>query len=447
LDPYKVWLGIPDGPRPPHHYDLLGLHLYESEASVIRHAADERTRIVRPRCLKYREIGTNLLNQIAKARVCLTDDGRKSDYDAKLKERLTAVAEIEKGKATAHLVAKDVRLPEDLLATPRAASPQLQHTLTGHSGAVTAVAFGKYSRYLASAGRDGTVRIWDLHTGRSRCAKEDSDYVSTRLKLTIVQKTFTVPVTCVAYSPDGKLLASGCYDGKVKLWDAESAELRRVLAVDSLDSHRTPVTGIVFRGDAATLVSASPHNAVRVWNVSSGELFRRVANPAKSVVFSPDGRYLASSDGIWDFTEDKLLYAFDDQDDEIGHVTSLAYSPDGLTLASGSLQCGVRLWNVNQVGDELPLVLSSEIGRHDGTIHSAAFSPDGATLATAAADGCINLWSASTGALLTTLQGHHGPVQMVAFSPDGLTLASGGNDGTIKIWSPRQETSSLQSFS
>jgi WD40 repeat protein len=156
-----------------------------------------------------------------------------------------------------------------------------------------------------------------------------------------------------------------------------------------------------------------------------------------SVAFSPDGTTLASGSrdfaiGLWRVSTGRLLRFLTGH---TGYVNSVAFSPDGTTLASGSDDKTIRLWNV-ETGS-----LLRTLAGHSSYVYSVAFSPDGTTLASGANDSTIKLWNAATGSLLRTLTGHNSTVSFVAFSPDGTTLASGSADKTIRLWNV--ETGSL----
>ena len=172
---------------------------------------------------------------------------------------------------------------------------------------------------------------------------------------------------------------------------------------------------------APSLLPISPENASRVT-----QLARWGKGTVNEVAYSPDGRLLAvaSSLGVYLYDAETLEEVRFIECD--AWVASVAFSPDGATLASGSWDNTVRLWGV--ADGRLLRTLDT-----DG-VESVAFSPDGATLASGSVDGTVRLWRVADGRLLRTLEGHTTEVGSVAFSPDGATLASGSRDGTVRLW-------------
>eukprot|EP00873_Tetraselmis_striata_P000604 jgi/Tetstr1/420868/TSEL_011941.t1 len=154
------------------------------------------------------------------------------------------------------------------------------------------------------------------------------------------------------------------------------------------------------------------------------------SDSVNSVAFSPDGATVASGSGdttvrLWDAASGALTATLE------GHssiVHSVAFSPDGATVASGSYDTTVRLW------DAASGALTATLEGHWNAVFSVAFSPDGATVASGSYDTTVRLWDAASGALTATLEGHSDGVRSVAFSPDGATVASGSDDTTVRLW-------------
>ncbi len=254
-------------------------------------------------------------------------------------------------------------------------------------------------------------------------------------------------VTSVAISPDGKIIASGSLDTTIKLWDLASGKL-----LETITEHSGAVTCVTFSQDGQRLASSSanPDGTIKLWDVNTGKLTGTlkaddwIVLSVWSIAFSPDGKTLVSGHHadstvkIWDVTTQKLLHTLR------GHVWavhSVAFSLDGQTVASGSFDGNIKLWNVS-TGREiynLHALAHHPVGLlksffSDNIIYTVAFSPDGKTLASAGEKQPIKLWLLNNGNVKTVLKGHSQNIYTVAFSPDGKTLASGGADGIIRIW-------------
>ena len=300
-------------------------------------------------------------------------------------------------------------------------------TLTGHSlscwlrllfdvpGLVTSVAFSPDGRTLASGSNDRTIKLWDVQKQREIATLTGHSY----------------PVNSVAFSPDGRTLASGSNDKKIKLWDVRS---QREIA--TLTGHRWWVNSVAFSPDGRTLASGSEDKKIKLWDVQNRRQIATLTGHSRwvrSVAFSPDGRTFASGSDdrtikLWDVRSQGQIATLTGHSGWPNSVSSVAFSPDGRMLASGSADRTIKLWDVQSQR------LIATLTGHSSDVISVAFSPDGRTLASGSNDETIKLWDVRSQREIATLTGHSNHVCSVAFSPDGRTLASGGDDDTIKLW-------------
>ncbi len=306
---------------------------------------------------------------------------------------------------------------------------------SSQSWSVTCVRYSPDGRRLASASRDGSIRLWDAATGQA-------------IRLLGRHKHYALSL---AFQPRGHLLASGGDGGDILIWNTDTGALVR-----TLPKCRDSVYALAYSPDGEMLASGHGYppleevdhmrgrGVVRCWNAATGHLLRQLSGHTQSVtglVYSPDGQILASASGSalavpqTASRPGELILRKAATGEPVrtirghsGPLTCVAYHPDGTMIATSSWDRTIKLWDPS-TGD----LLRSLPGHLDWVLH-VEFSPDGRRLASGGADGAIKVWETAGNHELFTLRGHKQNVNCVTFSPDGRHLVSGSSDQTLKIW-------------
>jgi WD40 repeat protein len=291
------------------------------------------------------------------------------------------------------------------------ASSQQLLSCQGHLDRVWCVAFSPEGDMLASCSEDKTIKLWDTRTGR--CLQTLSGH--------------TECVRWVAFSPTGEFLASGSADRTVRLWSL-NGECHFVGG-----EHTASVWSVALSPDGRILASGSDDLTVKLWDVATGRCIKTLQGHAdwiRTVAISPDGTRLASGSvdsdlRLWDISTGQCIKTLPGHTNAVFCVNFLA---DGNTLVSGSFDRTIRLWNFDT--GECKRILSG----HVNSVYGVVCDRQGTLLASVSIGCAVKLWSATSGACIRTLQGRLNWISSVAFSFDGKKIASGSEDRVLRLW-------------
>lgn len=309
---------------------------------------------------------------------------------------------------------------------------RLLRTYYGHTGRVYAVSYSMDGSYLASASRDGTVKIWDA-SGQNRQALHSFEMGT---------GPDSYGATNVAFSPDGKTLAAINANSEIILWDVKTwQETQRKTA-----AHTGTIWGLAFSPDGSQILTGGSDGLVKLWNtadLTEIHVFSEHRDGVEAVAFSPDGAYVASAslDGtakVWQLSDYGKAASFTLPSRIISNpprMTGISFSLDSQRLISAATDGNLYVWNIAADSQVM------RIGGHDDWVYGLTVRTGSDTdaldgeIISAGADRSIRIWGGRYGRAKLELRGHTDQVYAVSLNPqdDGL-LASASADGTVRLW-------------
>ncbi len=338
-----------------------------------------------------------------------------------------------------------------LLATRE--SPSLMRDLIGHSASVTACVVTPDGRHLISASEDGSLKVWDLESGRALATLEGHSYGVTACAMTpdgqrvisasedetlkvwdlksartlVTLQGHSGPVFACAVTPDGRCVVSASEDNTLKVWDLESG---RTLA--TLEGHAGSVTACAVTTDGHCVVSASEDRTLKVWDLTSRPLatLQGHSDAVRACAVTPDGWHVVSASEdrtlkVWDLTSGRTLTTLQGH---TTHVNACAVTPDGHSVVSASDDRTLKVWNLES-GHTL-----ATLQGHSNIVRACAVTPNGRRVVSASDDRTLKVWDLEPGRTLTIPQGHSDIVRACAVTPDGSRVVSASDDNTLKVW-------------
>ena len=307
------------------------------------------------------------------------------------------------------------------------APANMRFSCSGHTSRITAVAWSPDGKHLASASYDKSARIWDSTNGYRE----------------IVYRGHVDRVQAVAWSPDGKRVASASSDRTVQIWDAITGR-----SLFTYHGHGLPVMALAWSPDGTRIASGGDDKTVQIWDADNGTLIythRGHSGRVQTIAWSPDGTRIASGGDdktvqVWMLVKpkssffSKLLSATHSSSTYRGHtakVYALAWAPGGQRIASVSADKTLQVWDA--LGSKKYFIYRS----NGASLNTITWSPDGRFIAAGGNDKMAHIWDALTRQGVYTYHGHTNYVTSLAWSPDGKLLASASVDRTIQVWEKR----------
>ncbi len=307
---------------------------------------------------------------------------------------------------------------------------------------VTSIAFSPDGRSFVSSSIDYAVLVWDARSGEQIARLVDKD-----------EEILFDAVNSVAFSPDGLCIASGSSDAKVQIFDAKSGIL-----IKTFEGHTDEVDSVTFSPDGKRIASGSRDNTVRVWNTDNGEEIARMkghTSRVNSVAFSPDGSRIVSGSGkikitlrphdtidntvrIWNAENGVQIRLFEGHADA---VNSVVFSPDGKSIASCSSYSTALVWNAADGK------ITTSFEERTGVFKTVSFSSDGKHIIVSGSSSreVIRIWDTKNAKQTTIFKGYTTSlITCVAFSPDGQHILCGTYSGTLHIWDTERRIQSGQ---
>jgi WD40 repeat protein/class 3 adenylate cyclase/transcriptional regulator with XRE-family HTH domain len=290
-----------------------------------------------------------------------------------------------------------------------------------HHSTVATLAFSPDEATLATGSFDGSVKLWDLERGT---------LIWTSQRANNIQR--------LAFAPNGRLLASSGADAVIQLWDAKSgAHLR------TLSGHSRPVYALAWSPDGSLLASGGLDARIQLWDLSGAQpdpsvrMLQGHTDWVFSLAFTPDGRTLASANWngtikLWDIESQRVRETVSGHS---GQVWAVAWSPDGRTMASCEWDNTIWLWDMGRS------TYRAVLHGHSAGVHGLAFTPDSRSLLSGSDDGTLRVWDVESGQCVRIVHGYAVSLYDVAWSPDGARLASAGSDLLVTIWDDAGKTS------